>query len=235
MLPFDPNKFPYGLDPKAVEGANAAIAKLWVRRLAEIHLAEPPHGYRLSNKIRLYTQAIIRRCLVCVEGGLAEYHAGRPLITDQCSRSIYENVAAFLDFAGKLKPLIEAGNHAGIDDLIMRTAFATRVESWLESHGPEYEAVNVITLIRKLAKKNTLYGEAFERLCDIVHPNGLGSVVYFCQIDEKSGLATISWGGNDPDKAYVSLVLAALLMLHIELALEDLDPMLVKLTASFTP
>lgn len=235
MLPFDRDKLPYGLTAEVVDGANAAIAKLSVRQIGEIRLAEPPHGYRVSNKIRLYIQCIIRRCLISVEGGIAEYNAGRPLITDQCSRSIYENVAAFLDFYEKLKPLIQAANHGGVDDLLMRTAFSTRVKSWLEDYGADYQAVNVLTQINKLAKKNPIYGIAYERLCDIVHPNGLGSIVYFTENDTVSGVAKIFEVGRDPEKAYGSLVLASLLLLHVELAIEEIEPMLVSMTKSYTP
>jgi hypothetical protein len=64
----------------------------------------------MSNRIRIFVQSHIRRCLAFVDGGLAEYNADRPIITDQRSRAIYENVAALNDFFEKLTPLILAND-----------------------------------------------------------------------------------------------------------------------------
>jgi len=235
MPTFDVNKVPYGLEPILVEGANHAVASLRARRVSEIMLPEAPDGFLLNNKVRTFIQAHIRRCLTFIEGGLAEYHAGRPLITDQCSRAIYENVAAFHDFTEKLKPVLQGGDYQMIKDIIMQTAFATRVQEWIDQHGTEYQAVNIITQIKKLAKINPLYGDAFERLCDIVHPNGLGSIVYFAAIDETSGIARISDSGHDPEKAYASLVLAGVLLLRFEKDIGDLEPMLLAAREGFRP
>jgi hypothetical protein len=235
MPTFDVTKLPYSLDPILVQVANRSVEALRTREVSEIPLAEPPHGFRLSNKVRTFIQANIRRCLTFIEGGLAEYNAGRPLIADQCSRSIYENVAAFHDFCEKLKPILATTDYKKIDDMIMRTAFATRVVQWLDVHGQEYQAINIITQINKLARIKPVYGEAFERLCDIVHPNGLGTVVYFSTVDQASGMARLTDIGNDPDRAYASLVLAASLLLRFENDISELEPMLKTLTASYNP
>jgi hypothetical protein len=223
---FDETKLPYKLELVLVQGSNHAVDCLRSRMVSEIILAEPPHGFRLSNKVRALIQAHIRRCLTFVDAGLAEYTAGRPLVTDLCSRAIYENVAAFHDFVEKIKPLLLSADYQNVGSLIMQTAFATRVQEWLDEYGDEYQATNIITQIKKLAKINPRYADAFDRLCDIVHPNGLGSVVYFSIVDETTGIAKFSEKGNDPEKAYASLVLAAVLLLRLEKDISELEPML---------
>jgi hypothetical protein len=193
---FDPSKVPYDLDPVLVKTANTAVQRLRTRLVPTITLPEAETGYRLSNKIRSFIQVHIRRCLTFVEAGLAEYKSGRSLITDQCSRAIYENVAFFSDFSSKLLPLMKSADHKAIEDLLITRAFATRVEAWIKEHGETYKSVNIITLIDRFAKRNEHCGKAFERLCDIVHPNGLGSAVYFSTID--GDIANFSDHGNDP-------------------------------------
>jgi hypothetical protein len=87
---------------------------------------------------------------------------------------------------------LQSRDYQKIENLIMQSAFATRVQEWIDQHGAQYEAVNIITQVKKLAKINPLYGDAFERLCDIVHPNSLGSVVYFATVDETTGIARLT-------------------------------------------
>src|SRR5207248_4184476 len=63
MAEFDPAKTPYSLSPVLVEAANQAVGQLRARKISSIVIKEPPTGYRLSNLVRMYTQAYIRRCL----------------------------------------------------------------------------------------------------------------------------------------------------------------------------
>jgi hypothetical protein len=75
-----------------------------------------------------------------------------------------------------------------------------------------------------------LRGDAYELLCDIVHPNGLGAMVYFVRIED--GVSTIYDAGIDPEKAYANLVLACALFLYLEQGIERLDLLLPALTQS---
>jgi hypothetical protein len=198
-----------------------------------IVIKEPPTGFRLSNLVRMYTQAYIRRCLTFVDGGKAEHAAGRYLLTEQCSRSIYETVASYYDFSSKLIKLLENPDHQELHDFIIARVFATRVPAFLETHGDAIKAPNVITQLEKLSKNTPSVMEAYERLCDIVHPNGMGASIYFSKIDE-TDTAQFTDGGNDPDRAYSSFVMSCTRLLYLDRAIDELEPLLLELSASAT-
>jgi hypothetical protein len=231
MAEFDPGKTPYGLSPVLVDAANQAVDQLRRRKVAAIAIKEPPAGFRLSNLVRMYTQAYIRRCLTFVEGGMAEHAAGRFLLTEQCSRSIYETVASYYDFSRKLIKLLENPNHQELHDFIIARTFATRVPAFLATHGDTIKAPNVLTQLEKLSKNTPSVMEAYERLCDIVHPNGMGASIYFSKIDEID-TAHFTDGGNDADRAYSSFVMACTRLLYLNRCIDELEPHLVGLTAS---
>jgi len=230
MPTFDPEKRPYSLYRNTIGFANRSVEFLRLRKVASIPMTEAS-GFRLSNRIRIFVQSHIRRCLAFVDGGLAEYDAGRPIVTDQCSRAIYENVAALNDFFEKLTPLVLAYDHKQIDDLLQQAAFGTRVTSWLTDANAR-KSVNILTQINKFVKEMPLRGEAYERLCDIVHPNGLGAMVYFVKIEDD--VSTIHDAGIDPEKAYANLVLACALLLYVEQGIQRLDLLLPALTQSYS-
>jgi hypothetical protein len=233
MAEFDPAKTPYSLSPVLVEAANQAVGQLRARKVSSIVIKEPPTGYRLSNLVRMYTQAYIRRCLTFVDGGMAEHEADRFLLTEQCSRSIYETVASYYDFSRKLMKLLENPNHQELHDFIIARTFATRVPAFLATHGEAIKAPNVLTQLEKLSKNTPNVMEAYERLCDIVHPNGMGAAIYFSKIDE-TDTAHFTDGGNDSDRTYSSFVMACARLLYFNRCIDELEPLLVELTASAT-
>ncbi len=71
-----------------------------------------------------------RRCLTFVEAGVAEPDASRSLAAELCTRAIYESTATICDFTDKLKPLCEANDYAGVEALVSKAAFATRIPSF---------------------------------------------------------------------------------------------------------
>jgi hypothetical protein len=230
MPTFERDKRPYGLDAGTIDFANRSIDFLRSRKVGTIPLAEA-NGFRLSNRIRIFVQSHVRRCLAFVDGGLAEYGAGRPIVTDQCSRAIYENVAALNDFFEKLTPLVLENDHEKIDDNLQQAAFGTRVTSWLADPDAR-KSINILTQINKFVKEMPLRGEAYERLCDIVHPNGLGAMVYFVKIEDD--VSTIYDAGIDPEKAYANLVLACALFLYVEHGIQRLDLLPPALTRRYS-
>ena len=76
------------------------------------------------------------------------------------------------------------------------------------------------------------YRKAYDHLSDIVHPNGLGAVVYFGTFSEE-GVVRFDDAGNlgSAERARVSLILAVLMILHVELALLQTEERLNKLSA----
>jgi hypothetical protein len=142
---------------------------------------------------------------------------------------VYENVATICDFTDRLKPLCEFVDYSGVEQLVTTAAFATRIPSFIAKHGEDAKAPQILNQVDKMNKRYPNFREAYDHLSDIVHPNGLGAVAYFATIGD--GFARFADAGNNPDRARVSLILSALLMLHVELALIQTEQRLQKLSA----
>lgn len=229
MATFDREKRPTEISPEIMDEINALVDRLQARKVAEIKLPEPPLGLRVPNLVRCYLQAHLRRCLTFLDGGVVEIEAGRPLVAELCSRAIYENIAVICDFTETVKPLLDGGDYAGVEKVVTQSAFVTRIPSFLEKHGDEIKAPQILNLIDKLKKRAPTFREEYDHLSDIVHPNGLGAVVYFTKIE--NAVATFADAGNNPERARTSLIVAALLLAHVELAIDDTEQRLKKLSA----
>ena len=206
-----------------------SLTRLRSRLVDRIDLPEPPTGARLFNMIRAYLQAHLRRALTFLDGGYAELLAGRPLITEMATRAIYESVANLCDFADKLKPLCDAGNMEAIDELATKSAFVTRIPSFLDKYGKHLQSTNVVTQVKNMGKRFPDFVEAYDHLSDVVHPNGLGAIVYFAEI----GDAVVSFG-DKPEKAggaIHSLCVAATLLGFMELEMDEIEKRLQAINA----
>jgi hypothetical protein len=213
--------------PDYIAGINDVIEHLRAMKVASLSLAD---AGRTRNLVRSYIQAHIRRCLTFIEGGHAEYYAGRSLVADACARANYENVAAFCDFANVLIPLLEAGDHAAIRKFVDARAFATRIPSFLDSHGKSIEARSILTQIDHMKKKYAGYREAYDHLSDIVHPNGLGAVVHFAAIDRATSVATFSDAGKNPNWTLASLIASGFMLAYVDVAIGDIERNLANLS-----
>lgn len=212
-----------------IDLANAVYERLKTRKVSEIVQAEPETGFMVPNRVRTYLQAHLRRCLTFVEAGIAELKAGRPLAAELCSRAIYENVATICDFAEKLKPLCEAGDYEGVEKHVMNAAFTTRIPSFLKQYGEDVKAPQIVNQIDKMVKRYPNYRIAYDHLSDIVHPNGLGAVVYFSTMQD--GVVRFADDAVTPERARTSLICATLLLLFVELAFVHTEERLKKLSA----
>lgn len=215
-----------------LDGVNAVIAGLRSRLVKEIILPEGPLGLRVPNLVRGYIQAHLRRMLTFLDGGHAEYLAGRPLMTELATRAIYENVAYLCDFTDKLKPLCEAVDYDGIEKHVRTAAFITRVPSFLNSYGEDLKATNIVTQIDKMAKRYSDYREVYDHLSDIVHPNGLGALVYFAKMP--GDLISFVDDAVTPERAMHSLFLAAFLLIFVEVELIAAEKALQEVAAVVT-
>ena len=212
---------------------NALIDRLRSRLVQRIDLPEPPTGVRLFNMIRAYLQAHVRRALMFLDGGYAEFLAGRPLMTEMAARAMYESVANLCDFADKLKPLCEAGNLEAIDQLATKSAFVTRISSFLEKYGKDLQSTSILTQVQKMAKRFPSFVEAYDHLSDVAHPNGLGAIVYFADI----GDAVVTFG-EKPEKttgAIHSLCTAAVLLGFMEFEMDEVEKRLLALNVALVP
>ncbi|MET4203693.1 hypothetical protein [Bradyrhizobium sp. LA6.12] len=208
---------------------NQCIDDLQAKLVDQVILAEPPLRLGAPNLARCFMQAHLRRMLMFVEGGYAEFHAGRPLMTEMASRALYENVATLCDYSTKLQELCAANNYAGVNELTQKYTFSTRLPHFLETNGPAWKAPQILNQIDKMNKRNETYRSAYDHLCEIVHPNGLGAVVYFARNED--GLMTFQPRGAVPERAMESLVMAAILFLTVFVELDEMEKSLAALTA----
>lgn len=226
---FDKCHCPSGTPDATFEMVNAVIDRLRAKLVTQIVLPEPPLGIRVPNLVRGYLQSHLRRMLTFLDGGHAEHLAGRPLMTELATRAIYENVANVCDFTEKLKPLMDAADYDAIERHVTSAAFTTRIPSFLERHGPSVKAPQILNQIDRMAEKYVSYRESYDHLSDIVHPNGLGAVVYFSTI--KEGVMTFVDDAVTPERAMHSLFLAAIFFAFIEIEMSEVEKQLLKLNA----
>jgi hypothetical protein len=69
-----------------------------------------------------------------------------------CLRSIYETVAAFLDFEKKLQTLIVRGDLQAIFVFAKQRTHFTKVEHLVAEHGDQIKATNILTQVEKMAR-----------------------------------------------------------------------------------
>ncbi|UPK15825.1 hypothetical protein IVA93_37600 (plasmid) [Bradyrhizobium sp. 155] len=209
---------------------NQAIERLQAKLLDHVVIRDAPKGLYAPALAQCFIQAHLRRMLMFVEGGYAEFRAGRPLMTEMATRAIYENIAVFCDYSTKLQALCEAGDYAGLSDLTNKYTFATRFPPLLESGGSNSKATQILNQIDKMDKRVETYREAYEHLSDIVHPNGLGAVIYFGKHDDK--VMTFHPQGAMPERAMQALTTAATLLLTVYSELDAMEKSLDALTES---
>ncbi len=229
---FDESHLPPEGSQELLDSVNGVIARLRGKLVKEIVLPEGPLGLRVPNLVRGYLQAHLRRMLTFLEGGHAEFVAGRPLMTDLATRAIYENVASLCDFIDKLKPLCEAVDYAGIEKHVSKAAFVTRIPSFLERQGEDLKAPNILNQIDRMTKRYTGFREAYDHLSDIVHPNGLGAVVYFAKMP--GGRISFVDDAVTPERAIHSLFLAAILLAFVEVEMDAAERALKKVAEAMT-
>ncbi len=210
-----------------VKVANIFYDRLAARKVDWIVISEPVTGYRLSNLARSYVQSHIWRCLNFVDSGYAEYLAGRLLTVYSCARSTYENVAVLCDFVEILGPLVDAADYQAAADLIHSRTAATRIRGFAENTDPYY-AIHILKQIDRMDRRNPGYRAAFDHLSDTVHPNASGAVAYFCELQDD--VATFGNGARDEGRAIISLVSATVTLGYAELAIQQLESTLRKLS-----
>lgn len=216
----------WGVSLDLIDIANIAVEKIAARKVSEVPIRDVG-GHTLAGLIRTYLQAHIRRMLTFIQAGVAELAAGRSLIANQCIRAIYENVACLCDYADQIIPMLERREFQNIADFASARAFATRLEHLIDKHGQSNASPSVLTQIDKMIRRYPGYREAYDHLSEIVHPNGLGAVVYYVKLED--GRATIFDDGLDPSKARASLIVAASLLLFAEASIAEVEAKLAEL------
>jgi hypothetical protein len=230
MPPFSRSESPPEVDDDHLEAINAVIARLRGKIVSQISLPGHVRGLRTLNLVRGYLQAHLRRMIMFVDGGHAEHIAGRPLMTELASRAIYENVANYCDFSEKLKPLCETMDYETIDDLVRKSSFTTRLPDLLAEHGKDIAAPNILGQIDRMNRRYPDFRSAYDHLSEIVHPNGLGSVVYFARMSDTE--LTFFDKAAVPERAIESLISASFMLLFVDYELNEIESRLQRMEAN---
>ena len=230
---FDPERVPPDVvSADGVRQINALIERLRGRLVERIQIAEPGSGFRLSNMIRSYTQAHLRRSLQYIEAAEEELFAGRGLVALSCVRSIFENVAAYCDFEQKLLPLLQQGDITKIHDFVRARAFATRKPDYVDfTQNPAVQATNILTQIGKMDVLRSSYGRDYEHLCEMAHPNSLGAVIYFQRLGRENDIATFHDEGPAPEDDLKWVLVGAFMLSYFEEAVKRVETALPALSA----
>lgn len=230
MPPFAKSECPPEMDDNHLEIINSVVERLRRKIVPSIILRESPSDGRTPNLTRGYIQAHLRRIIMFVDGGHAEYLAGRPLMTEMASRAIYENIANFCDFSEKLKPLCDNLNHEAMESLVRSAAFTTRLPHLMDESGSK--APNILSQIDKMKKRYAEFREAYDHLSEIVHPNGLGSIVYFARLSETE--LTFFDRAAVPERSIQSLISATFLLLFVDYEMTEIETRLKAFSAGIT-
>jgi hypothetical protein len=230
MSLFDPNASPREeITPEVITAVNGIIDRLRAMKVDSISVAGE---LRTPNLIRCYIQAQIRRSLTYIEAGYTEFYAGRSLVTNVCARANYENVAAFFDFSNSLISLLKADDHAAVLKFLEVKTFATRIPSFLEEHGKEICAVNVVTQVKKMNKIYPNFEKSYDHLSDSAHPNAMGAFVHFVSFDPALPVAIFHDSGKNADWAMAELIMSGLLLTYMEASINDIEQHLGNLPPS---
>ena len=226
---FDNTNTPAEFTQELTDGINAVIQLLRSMKIGSMKIAGPKSGSWYRNLVYVYTQVHIRRLLTFLDAGRAEFLAGRYLITDMCARAIYETVAVYCDFAAQLGPLLDADEVDKIEDFLRTRMFATRLPDFI-AEDKSVSATNILTQIDKMTKVSPTARKAYDHLSDIVHPNALGSLVYFTTLNAEDGTMTFPDETSSQERARDSFAASAVMLLHFHMALQELEPRLKKLS-----
>jgi hypothetical protein len=107
--------------------------------------------------------------------------------------------------------------------------------SWVERDGEGVKAPQILNQIDKMNKRYPEFRNAYDHLSDIVHPNGLGAVVYFGTFTTDSRMRFDDGGApRSAERAHASLIMAVVLLLHVNIAFAQTEERLKTLSAYMT-
>jgi len=227
----DPNLIPASIySRQGVNDLNELLKRLEARKIDCIDLQDPETGFRVSNYIRVYCQANIRRCLSLFESAYGLFFTENVLVSLLCVRAIYETIAAFCHFERKFQTVLAKGDLAEIFEFVKAKAHATRSKPLLQKHGEAVMAVNILTQIKNLEPLRPTISKEYEYLSDVTHPNSLGVFHFFASNPDDKEVVTFSDGGQNPRADLQWILVGGHLLTHFESAVIRIEATLPALS-----
>jgi hypothetical protein len=219
---FDRDALPSDITSDTVDRTNVLLAALRARKIDWLPIESDTRIGVLTNWAKAYLQAHIRRALSFVDGGLAEYRAGRTIITALCARALLEDAAVIWIFIERLNKLLDSGDEIELDNFVLGRVLATKVPGEIRKFGEETKAVNILTYVDHMVKFNESYRAMYDDLSEVVHPNSNGVLFHFAQFEKEPG-ARFDDGASMADNALGSLITAAYMLACVEPAIYKLE------------
>jgi hypothetical protein len=215
-----------------VDRLNAVHSRLTARMVDQITIPEPGSGFRASNLIRIYLQAHMRRMLQLVEGAFVEFFDGRGVVAIMCARGLYVGLATVTDFEKELIPLIRGGDIETVFQFTKEKAHATRIKHLIETlDDPRVLAKNVITMVGKLKELRENVPDEYDFLSEIAHPNGMGAIQFFANMQNAEDVAYFSDSGPDARADLQWIFVAAYFLSDFEAVMDRVEMELPALSA----
>lgn len=225
---FDPSKVPSDvMSADSVALVNEIVNCLRSLIIDHIHIPEEGSGFRVTNMIRAYNQAHIRRCIHRIESAHYNMYQGYGLVSLMIVRSIYETVANFLDFESKLQKALSDRDLGKIHDLVHTRTFSTRLSHLIKKADTDsVRATSILTQIDKMERIRKETRADYEHLCEYTHPNSFGSYLYFAERDNHNDTVTFLDRGPDQNSDLRWVLISGHLLIYVIEALRRIDEQL---------
>jgi hypothetical protein len=232
---FESTQFSLTADQLAgLQEANDALANLRARRIERVRAADS--AGLATWALRSYRQLWLHRVIALAEGASSEWNARRLLNVSVLLRALVETVASFFAIAEQGASLLDAGDLRGFHARVIKAMFGIRQD---RDKYPELpEAVNVLTLVDRLAKLLPNIRRYYDALCELVHPNSDGITV-FGEVDHET-YELLLGQDLDRDRFLVASVMGGIRMIALipvlfGLTESNLDPQIAALETKHGP
>ncbi len=149
---------------------------------------------KVAWKVKSLIAALLHRIVALCDGAALSMNAKSPLGSALAVRALIETLAVLGFVREQLQKAVADRNIHEIDRLAFTWLMATRDPSRL-SEFPAAKAMNIVTVLEKLAKTSELQKmakEQYEILSEICHPNSAGGFFMFGDLDRANGTVTFS-------------------------------------------
>jgi hypothetical protein len=136
----------------------------------------------MSSKAALKAYAIhvglLHRTADLAEGAIGLYKRRENLPAHVLTRSVLETAALFYYFGRKLEKAVESKKAKEAGDVLMR------IMSGARNTEEEIKAVSILTAVDKLDKDARGVRAMYDELCEVAHPNSMGTVGHYGESDK---------------------------------------------------
>lgn len=176
-------------------------------------------------KIETYAQGLTFRTVALAEGVCSLWNSENGLAAVILGRSLVETAGMAWSFWDDLKNATATGRLKNIDDVAMSYTFSTRWPKFAEGIPPTPSIMNLIdrldrTLFRD--KKAKHVRKVYDDLSEFAHPNWIGTVGFFGDLDTQKYEMKFDPKGLMPERLLSDIIACAGSITIIELSLDHI-------------